>query len=181
MVIVFFRLVDNNLIDSKRFSAEAKFVKLPEYRDANIVMCYVSTKEEADSWWLLQKVLQDDKTLVVPRVDGDIMEFYIINDLKQLQQGKFGIFEPQHNCELYVPQGNELMAVPGVNFDEECNRKGHGRGYYDKYFGKYGKNNFYKVALTMESQIVSHLENVQDHDVKMDIILTEDRIIIASN
>lgn len=165
------------MIDTKRFSAEVKFTKIPEYEEADVVMCYVSTKEEADTWWLLQKILQDDKTLVVPRVNGDMMEFYIIDDLNQLQPGKFGIFEPSHNCDRFIPQGRELIAVPGVKFDEKCNRKGHGRGYYDKYFGKYGGDNFYKIALATESQIVEQLENVQLHDVPMDMILTELREI----
>ena len=154
-------------------------MKLPEYDKSDIVMCYVSTKTEADTWWLLQKIMQDDKLLAVPRVDGDMMEFYILDDINQLQSGKFGIFEPSHECKKYVPKGGELMAVPGVKFDESCNRKGHGRGYYDKYFGKYGKDCFIKVALATESQIVCELEDVKAHDVVMDMVLTETRTIVA--
>ena len=165
------------MVNSERFSPEAKFTKLPEYEKADLIMCYVSTKDEADTWWLLQKILQDGKTLTVPRVDGDMMEFYILKDLNQLQPGKFGIFEPSHDCELYIPSENELMAVPGVKFDEDCNRKGHGRGYYDKYFGKYGSGNFFKVAFATEIQMLSKLENVQPHDVPMDIVLTEARTL----
>lgn len=165
------------MVNSERFSPEAKFTKLPEYEKADLIMCYVSTKDEADTWWLLQKILQDGKTLTVPRVDGDMMEFYILKDLNQLQPGKFGIFEPSHDCELYIPTENELMAVPGVKFDEDCNRKGHGRGYYDKYFGKYGCENFFKVALATEIQMIPKLENVQPHDVPMDIVLTEARTL----
>ena len=166
------------MVNSERFTPEAKFAKLAEYNKAELVMCYVSTKEEADTWWLLQNILQDGKTVAVPRVDGDMMEFYILEDLNQLQPGKFGIFEPSHDCELYIPSGNELMAVPGVKFDEECNRKGHGRGYYDKYFGKYGSENFFKVALATESQMLPKLENVQPHDIPMDVILTEARTLV---
>lgn len=165
------------MVNSERFSPEAKFIKLPEYEKADLIMCYVSTKEEADTWWLLQKILQDGKTLTVPRVDGDTMEFYILNDLNQLQPGKFGIFEPSRDCELYIPSENELMVVPGVKFDANCNRKGHGRGYYDKYFGKYGYKNFFKVALATEIQMLPQLENVQPHDVPMDMILTEARTL----
>ena len=165
------------MVNSERFAAEAKFVKLPQYDNADIVMCYVSTKEEADTWWLLQKIIQDGKTLAVPRVDGDMMEFYILEDLNQLLSGKFGIFEPSHECELYIPKEGELMAVPGVAFDENCNRKGHGRGYYDKYFGKYSGENFCKIAFALESQVAKRLTNVMPHDVPMDMILTEERII----
>ena len=154
-------------------------MRLPQYRDADIVMCYVSTKDEADTWWLLQRMLQDGKAVAVPRVKGDTMEFYVLDDLSSLQLGKFGIFEPSQQCELYTPEGGELMAVPGVRFDENCNRKGHGRGYYDKYFGKYHAENFYKVALATELQMQPQLENVQPHDVPMDMILTEKRVVFG--
>ena len=167
----------NSVVSSERFVAETKFIKLPQYDDADLVMCYVSTKEEADTWWLLQKVIQDGKKLVVPRIDGDMMEFYILEDLNKLQSGKFGIFEPSHDCELYIPKKGDLMAVPGVGFDEKCNRKGHGRGYYDKYFGKYGSGTFCKIAFALEFQVEKQLANVMPHDVPMDMILTEERII----
>lgn len=136
------------LINADRFVAESKFVRLRRYRDADVVMCCVSTKEEAGAWWLLKTVLQDGKLPAVPRVDGDTMGFYIIGDLNELEPGKFGFFEPLQQCRIYLSGGAELMAVPGVRFDESCNRMGHGRGYYDKYFGKYGQECFFKVALT---------------------------------
>ena len=105
------------------------------------------------------------------------MEFYLLRDLNELEPGKFGIFEPLQQCPIYTPGNNELMAVPGVRFDENCNRKGHGRGYYDKYFGKYGRERFFKVALTMESCVEEALSDIQPHDVPMDLILTEKRAI----
>lgn len=169
--------VGKRLIHSERFAAEAKFVRLHRYQAADVVMCYVSVKDEADTWWLLKTILQDGKKPAVPRVDGDKMEFYLLRDLNELEPGKFGIFEPLQQCPIYTPGNNELMAVPGVRFDENCNRKGHGRGYYDKYFGKYGRERFFKVALTMESCVEEALSDIQPHDVPMDLILTEKRAI----
>lgn len=166
------------LINSERFAAEAKFVRLRQYRDSDTVMCYVSTKEEADTWWLLKTVLQDGKTLAVPRVDGDTMEFYIIGDLNELEPGKFGIFEPLQQCRIYIPGNGELMAVPGVRFDVNCNRSGHGRGYYDKYFGKYGQESFYKVALTTEDRVEEELTDLKPYDVPMNMVLTEKRVLL---
>lgn len=80
------------MINTDRFAAEAKFVRLRRYRDADVVMCYVSTKEEADTWWLLKTILQDGKLPAVPRVDGDTMEFYIIESLNELEPGKIRDF-----------------------------------------------------------------------------------------
>lgn len=169
------------MINSERFVAETKFVKLRKYIESDIVMCYVSTKDEADTWWLLKTVLQDGKKLAVPRVDGDMMEFYILEDLNELFPGKFGIFEPSQECRMYVPDQMQemtvLMAVPGVRFDESCNRVGHGRGYYDKYFGKYGAEAFYKAALTTDDRIESSIREIQPHDVPMDIVISDKRVI----
>lgn len=170
----------NGLVNSERFVAEAKFTKLPGYRDSNIIMCYVSTKDEADTWWLIQKMLDDGKQVCVPRVDGDDMDFYILKKMNQLKSGKFGIFEPCMECEKYVPKNGDVMAVPGVKFDEACNRKGHGRGYYDKYFGKFSDVDFIKIAFATESQMEVTLENVQPHDVPMDMILTESRTLVRA-
>lgn len=169
------------MINSERFVAETKFVKLRKYIESDIVMCYVSTKDEADTWWLLKTVLQDGKKLAVPRVDGDMMEFYILEELNDLSPGKFGIFEPSQECRMYVPSRayaeTVLMAVPGVRFDENCNRIGHGRGYYDKYFGKYGPDSFFKAALTTDDRIESEIAEIKPHDVPMDIVLTDKRLI----
>ncbi len=168
------------MVNSERFVAEARFTKLPGYKESNLVMCYVSTKEEPDTWWLLEKMLEENKTVCVPRVDGDDMDFYILRDMTQLKPGKFGIFEPSSECEMYTPQDGDVMAVPGVKFDEACNRKGHGRGYYDKYFAKFSNVDIIKIAFATESQMVEALENVQPHDVPMDMILTQSRVLVKA-
>ena len=171
------------MINSERFAAETKFVKLKKYAESDIVMCYVSTIDEADTWWLMKTVLQDGKRLAVPRVDGDMMEFYVLDDINSLSPGKFGIFEPLQSCPIFVPgSGNGchglLMAVPGVRFDENCNRMGHGRGYYDKYFAKYGADLFYKAALTVDGCVEQNLDGIREHDVPMDVVITDKRVII---
>lgn len=168
------------MANSERFVAEAKFIRLPGYKEAKLIMCYVSTKEEADTWWLIQKMLEDGKSVCVPRVDGDDMDFYILKSTSQLKSGKFGIFEPSIECEKYIPQNGDVMAVPGVKFDEACNRKGHGRGYYDKYFDKFKDIDIIKVGFAMESQMEVALENVKEHDVPMDMILTESRTLVRA-
>ena len=111
------------LINTDRFAAEAKFVRLRRYRDADVVMCYVSTKEEADTWWLLKTILQDGKLPAVPRVDGDTMEFYIIESLNELEPGKFGIFEPLQQCRI----GWGTAAATMINTSENTGRNAFSR------------------------------------------------------
>lgn len=44
----------------------------------------------------------------------------------------YGILEPT-NAKVDAPSGNAVMLIPGVSFDADGNRLGHGCGYYDRY------------------------------------------------
>jgi 5-formyltetrahydrofolate cyclo-ligase len=75
-------------------------------------------------------------------------------------------------------QGKQL-AVPKITesrfgFTERGDRLGFGRGYYDAWFRKNDPG--LKIALSYEAQINANLP-VEAHDVKVDIIVTEERII----
>ena len=73
-----------------------KFLNLFQYREADVLLCYVSTEIEVDTFQILRRALQDGKTVAVPRcADGTReMDFYIVTDFKQLEPGAFGVLEP---------------------------------------------------------------------------------------
>tara|TARA_B110000495_G_scaffold201153_1_gene217926 strand:+ start:795 stop:1244 length:450 start_codon:yes stop_codon:yes gene_type:complete len=87
----------------------------------------------------------------------------------------------QSHKELFfphsLPEGNpldmDLVIVPGRLFDYECNRKGRGGGYYDKYLGLLNvcKLTIY-IGLCYESQMVESLD-VNEWDIGVDMVITE--------
>lgn len=162
-----------------------KLHKLSVFAQANPVMCYVSTQKEANTIELINEILACNKKVAVPKVGSDFsMDFYLISDLCELSTGKYGLQEPMGKSDtLYTipcersPQNPQLIIVPGVEFDVNKNRKGHGCGYYDRYFHRYGAHNFYKIGLAKDCQIKDAIE-VRPHDVAMDLIITESGRII---
>lgn len=75
-------------------------------------------------------------------------------------------------CEKILG-GLDLMIMPGVAFDKEGHRLGHGMGYYDVYltrykerFGHYPKT----IAVAFKQQIVQSVP-VGSNDVSIDGIL----------
>ena len=68
----------------------------------------------------------------------------------------------------------DLIIVPGVGFDPCGNRIGHGKGYYDSLL-RHARNTL-KIGLAFEFQIQEKIP-VEDHDVHVDTIITEKRII----
>jgi len=68
----------------------------------------------------------------------------------------------------------DLVIVPGVVFDKNLNRIGFGKGYYDKILNRL-KPSAKKVALAHDFQVLEDIP-AEEHDVKMDMIITEKNI-----
>jgi 5-formyltetrahydrofolate cyclo-ligase len=95
---------------------------------------------------------------------------------RELTLGPWGILEPKG--EFYRPfplEEIDVVIVPGVAFDERGNRLGFGRGFYDKFLRRLSERVSF-VALAFELQVVRRLPS-QSHDVAVDYIITEKRII----
>jgi 5-formyltetrahydrofolate cyclo-ligase len=68
-----------------------------------------------------------------------------------------------------------LLIVPGIVFDLRGYRIGYGHGYYDKYLSM--KNYSKSMGLGYELQVVDFTIPIMPHDQKLDMIITENRII----
>ena len=85
-----------------------------------------------------------------------------------------GILEPIDDS-IVIKKDIDLIIVPGAVFDKDFNRIGYGGGYYDRYLEDIAyKNN--KVVLAYDFQIVDKIEK-EEHDVKVDIIITDKQIL----
>lgn len=100
----------------------------------------------------------------------------LINYGTELESGVYGIFEPKAE---YIRETDsklvDLVLIPGVAFDERGFRVGYGAGYYDRFLEKVREDTS-KIALAFELQMVEYAHE-DSHDVPIDIVLTEDRII----
>lgn len=153
------------------------------FEPADVIMCYASTSTEADTTLLINNLISCKKKVALPVILKDYqMDFYLISSFENLKTGKFGIKAPLADTNnLFIPTRSivqpQIIIVPGVEFDISRNRKGHGCGYYDRYFHRYGKETFYKIGFAKDSQIVNELEK-KPHDVAMDVIVTDSGKII---
>ena len=69
----------------------------------------------------------------------------------------------------------DLMIIPGAAFDLSGNRIGYGGGYYDILLSE-RRREIPVVALAYEEQLVDKIPS-EKHDVKVDMIITDNRII----
>ena len=98
--------------------------------------------------------------------------FSKFNNKKCLKKNKYGIIEPTEINQI-TP---DIIFVPMVGFDKNLNRLGYGKGYYDRVISKLRKiKKIFVIGLAYDSQIVRCIP-IENHDEKMDIILTEKKI-----
>src|SRR5262249_39979161 len=72
------------------------------------------------------------------------------------------------------PDELDLILVPGVAFDRNGGRTGHGKGYYDKLL-QHARAHAPLVALAFECPLFPEIP-MQPHDIFMDKIVTEDAV-----
>lgn len=106
----------------------------PELSEAQVVMAYYSLHDEVCTHQLIDALVAEGKTVVLPRVvDAERMELRRYTGIQDLREGALHVMEPQG--ELYTDYARiDIVLVPGVAFDASGRRLGRGRGYYDRFF-----------------------------------------------
>ena len=176
----------NRMEPEKRKAASAKIREWlfanKRYKAANTVFVYASYKTEVETKEIIQGALRQGKRVAAPKVHGEEMFFYEIRSWEELFPGYQGILEPQNDGrEPLVPTSSDVMIVPGSVFDHQGGRIGYGKGYYDRYWNRHIStfgNQPYLIGLAFACQISPKKLPNEEHDKKIDCILTERRVIM---
>ncbi len=149
----------------------ASAADLPEFQSAKLVFSYMASFDEADPSYLPK----EGKVFCYPvSLPGGIMEVRIPAEEDGWEEGKFGIVSPRtDNSVLVNPEDIDLIIVPCVGFDENKNRLGHGKGYYDRYIPKCPRAKL--ICIAFEAQKL-HNVVVDRYDAPMEYVVTEKKV-----
>ena len=110
------------------------------------------------------------KTLLPIIKSNNQMNFVEWKYLDPLRVNKFGMLEPSLQNKTIVPN---FMLVPLLAFDNNNNRLGYGKGFYDKFLNKFLKKKYITtIGVAFSFQKYNKLP-VSSLDIKLDYILTE--------
>lgn len=141
------------------------------FKNATSIASYYPIGSEVRTQDIMQEAISDGKTLSLPKVVGDNIEFRKVTDFGNLEKTGFGIMEPKEKCPLV--EEFDVILVPTVGIARNGVRLGYGYGYYDRFLSK---SKTESISLTYAKQIVKSIPH-SDKDVKIRWIVTENEII----
>ena len=148
-----------------------QLMRHPWIMEANTVLAYSAVPPEPDLTELIETLLQQRKTVLLPRCEpGGIMTARVIGSLSELVPGAYGISAPPESARILFPGEIDLILAPGMAFDIRGGRLGHGMGYYDRFFAE-----FHGRVMGICSALLPEIP-MEPHDRRMDAVVTEQRI-----
>jgi len=150
-------------------------------RDAPL-LAYRSLSDEVDTTRIFESCTElADRDIYAPVTQhaGDMHWQHITADTVW-ETGSFGILEPAEGSPWSPAGGPAILACPLVGFDRNGNRLGLGKGCIDRWLGGAKKHILLSIGLAFACQECSPIP-AEDHDIPLDIIITEEEIIACRN
>ena len=147
------------------------------YQEAGTILFYVSYDNEVNTHEMIQESLVKGKNVMVPKTDSKKKTLVISRLLcwDDLCPGTYTILESKDDCVREVPITSiDLCIIPGVAFDHNGNRIGHGGGYYDRLLQ--AECHAHRIGLAFEFQVMKRIP-IETHDIRVEKIITEERVI----
>ena len=151
----------------------AYLINTPELAKAQVIASYISYGDEPSTQELNMEILKEGKTLLLPRINGILLEWVKWSgDPDQLIARK-KIKEP--SGAIFVDTSAiDVIVVPALRVDRSGYRLGQGGGYYDRALGGL---NAWRIGLIHPDEISGEDLPREDHDLPLHAAATPDLIL----
>ncbi len=155
--------------------------RLLSFQRAQSVAFYMSTSEEVDTCYAIDLAANQGKDIYLPVINSSgfrkspLLFEPFDPDQTTLKENRYGILEPVHvSGGGRLGKELDLVCVPLVGFNSNCDRIGMGAGFYDRAFSTFSQKRWQKVNLVGLAFSCQQAEfTAAAHDVPMHAIVTE--------
>jgi 5-formyltetrahydrofolate cyclo-ligase len=174
------------IADRQRQSADvcSRVISHPAYQSSRKISIFISMPHELQTRAIFEHAFSVSKAVFVPVVlnekDMIMVSVTSMADIDAFPKSAFGVPEPPLDSIETRSQSVDfdLVIVPGIAFDQQMNRLGQGRGFYDRFIQICHSNNCRPSLLGVglaQQFIESELPHNQD-DVQMTDIIIAGRL-----
>ena len=129
-------------------------------------------KKEINTDFILHILQGKDKNVVVSKSDfsSNTMTHFLLMDNTIIKKNNYGIPEPVDGIEIETSK-IDVVFIPLLAFDEQGNRVGYGKGFYDKFLSDCNPTTI-KIGLSFFEAETELIDDVNENDVKLDYCVT---------
>ncbi|MFW6145824.1 MAG: 5-formyltetrahydrofolate cyclo-ligase [Planctomycetota bacterium] len=148
------------------------------FRQAQVVMIYLSMADEVDTGAIALAGWQAGKTITAPSISWEhhrLTPLEITSLDTDVVPGRHGVPEPPEHASPVPIEMIDLIVVPGLAFDRHGRRLGRGGGFYDRFLA-HPERVASTFGLAFHEQVVDELVS-EDHDHPIDRLATDEEIL----
>lgn len=145
-----------------------KFFMTDIYKKSKTIMLFYPLKNEVNTLFILEKALNDGKSIVFPVTDEKTNEITPVYFEKGFTKGAYKIFEPtgSKTCDK---QKIDVSVLPALSADNENYRLGYGGGCYDRFLKDFNQKKVTLLFKELKSDKLPH----DEFDIKTDFVITD--------
>lgn len=152
---------------------------LPLIANCDLIACYASTAAEPGTAALIDLVLQRGIRVLLPRVNGELLDWVEVDDNSQLTTGAFGIAEPAGPAMDDALDQCDAVILPALAISRGGIRLGQGGGFYDRALAGLAQRALggpVRIALVFDDELCDDVP-CEEHDSRVDYVVTPERVI----
>ncbi|MCE3254804.1 MAG: 5-formyltetrahydrofolate cyclo-ligase [Rickettsiaceae bacterium] len=143
---------------------------------------YMPANKEVDPYFIIEHCQNLGNIIAMPRIIPDSL----VLDFKRYKAGDDlvknylypQILEPKETSETIIP---DIIFVPLVAFDANCNRIGMGKGFYDSTINNFRKTNQKKIFIGLGYDWQNHDNiDVESNDEYLNFVISQNNIFSRS-
>ena len=148
-------------------------LKAPEIESATTIASYISYEYEPSTVEINEAFLRSGKVVLLPRINGDQLEWVRWDGDPANLLTKKKISEPVGPVLTDLTQ-IQAVVVPALRIDQSGFRLGQGGGYYDRALAYL---NAWKIGLVYAGELSSEVLPHETHDVPLDAAATPSIVV----
>lgn len=165
-------------VTKKSIQITSNLLTLDCISKAKHIMVYLDFRNEVSTDLLIQELLHQNIHVSCPITDiktRNLIPIEIHNLDKDICIGAYKIREPKSPSIPLPIERIDVVIVPLVAASFDGHRLGYGGGYYDRFLSKI-RSDTITIGLAYEMQVFDTIPT-EEHDVKLNYIVTENRIL----
>ena len=172
-----------------------QLLEIDVWKDARGVSVFLSMPSaEVQTMELIKECFANQKRVFIPKITGgnpEDMKMYELDSIEEISSfelTKWGIPEPSLDQMNSKPDATmcgiiDLVILPGVGFDKQGGRLGHGKGYYDSFIERVSRSNASlavrepsTIGVCFNEQLMEEPIPSSHHDRKVELVITPSEI-----